>query len=49
MKRKVKPYLNQLIDVGWVTRGEAAEDDQDFPARMPRHVPLEKRKKRLGQ
>lgn len=49
MKRRVKPYLNQLIDVGWVTRGEAAEDYQDFPARMPRHVPLEKHKKWLRQ
>lgn len=32
-------HLDQLIDVGWITSGEAAEDDQDLPACMSRHVP----------
>lgn len=37
-------YLDQLIDVGWVTCGEAAEDYQDLSACMSRHVPSYKEK-----
>lgn len=32
-------HLNQLVDVGRVTRGEAAEDYQDLAARVSWHVP----------
>lgn len=32
-------HLDQLVDVGWVTCGEATEDYQDLTARMSRHVP----------
>lgn len=32
-------HLNQLTDVGGVTCGEAAEDYQDLPTGVSRHVP----------
>lgn len=35
-------HLDQFIDIGWVTCGEAAEDYQDLPACMSRHVPSHK-------
>lgn len=39
---RVKLHLDQLIDVGWVTCGEAAEYYKDLPACMSWHVPLYK-------
>lgn len=41
-------HLDELIDTGWVTSGEAAEDYQDLPARMPRHVPSYKERPQLS-
>lgn len=35
----VASFLSQLVDVGWVAGGQTAEDDQDLPAGVPRHVP----------
>lgn len=35
-------YRYQLVDVGWVTGGEAAEDYQELPAGVSRHVPSHK-------
>lgn len=34
-----KLHLDELVDVGWVTRCEAAEDYQDLSARVSWHVP----------
>lgn len=34
--------LDQLVDVAWVTCSEAAEDYQELPACMSRHVPSNK-------
>lgn len=34
-------YLNQVIDVGWITRCQTAEDYQNLSARMSWHVPKE--------
>lgn len=38
--------LDQLIDVGWVTCGEATEYYKDLPAGMSWHVPLHKDRQR---
>lgn len=38
-KSRVAAFLNQLVDVGRVARGQTAEDDDDLPACVPRHVP----------
>lgn len=35
-------HLDQLVDVAWVTRSQAAEDYQELPACVSRHVPSNK-------
>lgn len=41
-------HLDQLVDVGRVTRGEAAEDYKDLPARVSRHVSSYKHRHQLS-
>ena len=36
---RFQPYRDQHVYVGWITGGQAAEDDHYLPAGVSRHVP----------
>lgn len=41
-------YLNEVIDVGWITGGQTAEDDQNLSAGMSWHVSIHTHKLFMG-